>query len=219
MNWMETLLQRLLQRAATHARAESARAAELLHELTGKRLALAILGTPYEHRPLVIECTGQTLGLMSAAPPAGAPLPDATLYGAPLSLLALTCGDAQGPIQRGDVRIEGDAALAQRFEELGRLLAPDMEHTLSQLMGRSAAHVLMGGLRAAAGAVQEAVRTSVQNVGEYLAHESGDLVSHQEATHLVHGVEQAREQLDRLEARVSLLERQADSLAGGPEPS
>ena len=219
MNWLESLLQRLLSRACARARAESPRAAQLLAELAGRRLAIAVAGTPFERRSLVVTCTGLTLSLTAgdASPPA-APA-DATVRGAPLSLLALLGGDPQAVIQRGDVQIEGDAQLVQRFEDLGRLFAPDFEHALSQLLGRPAAHVLMGGVRAAASSAREAAWTSVRNVAEYLAHETGDLVSRPEAADFMHGVEQAREQLDRLELRLALLERQADSLAGGAEPA
>jgi ubiquinone biosynthesis protein UbiJ len=47
----------------------------------------------------------------------------------------------------------------------------------------------------------------VLNLSEYLAHERGDLVSRSEAEHFLREVDDARDQLDRLEARISHLEQ------------
>jgi ubiquinone biosynthesis protein UbiJ len=223
MGWMETLIERVLSRASARAREESPRARELLGQLAGKRLAISVAGTPFDESALLIESDGQGLRLVAAdtskGPAAAKAVPDATVRGAPLSLLALTRTEASELIQRGDLHVGGDGLIVQRFAELGELLAPDLEQSLSQLIGRSAAHVVVNGLRAAANTARTAAWTSVRNVAEYLAHESGDLVSRQEATHFMHGVEQAREQLDRLEARMALAERRTDDLAGGSEPS
>jgi ubiquinone biosynthesis protein UbiJ len=54
-------------------------------------------------------------------------------------------------------------------------------------------------------------RTQVQNVGEYLAHESGDLVPRAEASAFMTGVDALREQADRLAARVATLESEKRS--------
>jgi ubiquinone biosynthesis accessory factor UbiJ len=230
MSPVRSLLERALAQASARARTESPRARALLEELAGKRLAIAVVGTSFERTPLVVSCNGQSLGIMEtadAATPAGTSTPDAaagaagaadaTLSGAPLSLLALT-RDAEAVIHRGDVHVTGDAQVAQRFRELGVLLAPDLEHELSRLLGRSAAHLLMSGLRTASHAAREVARTSVRNLAEYLAHENGTLVSRAEAEHFLRGVEQAREQLDRLEARIAQLERSAAG-TGGAEPA
>ena len=206
MGWIESLIDRTLARASMRAHAESTRARELLAELAGRPLAVAIEGTPWHEQPLILQSNGTALHLLSTDATAGTPAA-ARLIGAPLSLAALL-SDAEGVIRRGDVRIEGDAQLAQRYRELALLLAPDLEHTLSGVLGRSAAHVIMGAARSAADTARQAADTSLRNVAEYLAHESADLVSRQEAEHYLRGVEQAREQLDRLEARLdSLLHR------------
>lgn len=212
MSWAQSLLERMLAQASVRARAESPHARALLEELAGKRLAIAVHGTPWQNAPLVVQSTGEALRLQAL----GGDAPEATISGAPLSLLALT-RDADAVIQRGDVHITGDAQVAQRFRELVQLLAPDLEHELSRVLGRGPAHVLMGALQAAAGAARSAAWTSVRNVAEYLAHESGELVPRGQAEHFLRGVEQAREQLDRLETRLARLERHATG-TGGAEP-
>src|SRR5579871_5456525 len=110
---VEWLISRLLERSSSRARAESVRAATLLAELTGKPLAIRVLGTPWAEQPFCICSDGMTLSCVS-----GSAAASATLIGAPLSLLALSGADPEGPIRRGDVRIEGDAQLAQQYREL-----------------------------------------------------------------------------------------------------
>jgi ubiquinone biosynthesis protein UbiJ len=66
----------------------------------------------------------------------------------------------------------------------------------------------MRGLRGAAAWTRAAARTQVLNLSEYLAHESGDLVSRSESAHFLREVDDARDQLDRLEARLSQLEQE-----------
>jgi ubiquinone biosynthesis protein UbiJ len=211
----EVMFERLLDRAVARALADSPRATALIGDLRGRRLAIEASGTPWH---VVVESTGRTLKVSrarAASPPAdGGTQPDATIIGTPLSLLALTGADAQAVIQRGDVRIEGDAAIAQQFRELGLLLRPDLEASLAPLLGRTGAHIALRGLRAAAQWTRNAAGTSVRNVAEYLAHESRDLVSRPESEHFLRGVDQAREQLDRADARLQILEQRAQRLAG-----
>lgn len=204
---VEWLVSRLLERASSRARAESSRASALLTELSGKRLAIRVLGTPWAEQPICIDSDGMTLRCVSSGAVASA-----TLIGAPVSLLALAGSDPEGPIRRGDVRIEGDAQLAQQYRELARFLMPDLEETLARLMGRSAAHVATRGVQNATDFLKGAAMRSVQNLAEFLAHETGDLVSRHEAEHFLRGADELREHLDRLEARLADLERRATSL-------
>jgi ubiquinone biosynthesis accessory factor UbiJ len=204
---VEWLVSRLLERSSSRARAESVRAGALLAELAGKPLAIRVLGTPWAEQPFCIHSDGMTLTCVSSSAAASA-----TLIGAPVSLLALTGSDPEGPIRRGDVRIEGDALLAQQYRELARFLMPDLEDTLARLMGRSAAHVATRGVHNATDFLKGAVWSSVQNLAEFLAHESGDVVSRREAEHVLRGADELRERLDRLEARLADLERRATTL-------
>src|ERR1700755_3022882 len=107
----------------------SPRAQQLCAELAGRRVAVAIAGSP---RNVVIESTGLALKLSSVA--AGTPA-DATISGGPLSLLALSGTAPEAVLQRGAVRIDGDAQLAQKFRELALLLRPDLEDELSLVVG------------------------------------------------------------------------------------
>jgi ubiquinone biosynthesis protein UbiJ len=213
MGWIESLIERALSGACERARAESTRARELLAELAGKALAVHVSGTPWESQPLILDSDGSALHLLSPEA-AGMAQIAARLTGAPLSLTALL-SDAEGVIRRGDVRIEGDAQLAQRYRELAVLMAPDLEHSLSGVVGRGAAHLMMGAARKAMDTARQAANTSMRNIAEYLVHESGDLLSRGEAEHFFREVEQAREQLDRLEVRLSHLTLRLGGLTEG----
>lgn len=195
---VDGVIDRALQAAVSRARIESPHAHELLASLAGRSITLEAHGTP-----LRVTIASDGTGLRVAAHPVA----DARITGAPLSLLALTRSDPEAVIQRGDVRIEGDAEIAQQFSRLALLLRPDLEHALSQVLGRSGAHLLMRGLRGAAAWTRAAASTQIQNLSEYLAHERGDLVSRGESAHFLREVDDARDQLDRLEARLSNLER------------
>jgi len=212
----EVMIGRLLDRAVARATLDSPRAAVLIASLQGRRLAIRISGSPWSS---VVESTGSTLKGSRVTDASTADKPaDATITGAPLSLLALAGADAQSVIQRGDVRIEGDAEIAQQFRELGRLLRPDLEAILAGVLGRSGAHIAMQSLRAATDWTRAAAWTQIRNVSEYLAHERGDLVPRTEAEHYLSGVDQLREQLDRIDARLTLAEQRTRMLGGGPGP-
>jgi ubiquinone biosynthesis protein UbiJ len=224
----DVVIERLLDRAVARAMADSPRATALIQRLQGRRLAITVSGTPWT---TVIESTGRSLKALrpdtrhtdqaTARSATGAPADtpaDATIIGAPLSLLALAGSDAQAVIQRGDVQICGDAEIAQQFRELGGLLKPDIEAGMAQFLGGSGAHLAMRGMRAASRWTRTAAWTSVRNVAEYLSHESRDLVSRPEAEHFLRGVDAVREQLDRIDARLQLMEQRARTLTGGPPP-
>jgi ubiquinone biosynthesis protein UbiJ len=212
---LDIAIERLLDRAVARAVEDSPRAAAVLAGLQGRRLALRIEGTPFA--PL-IESTGRSLKALrlTSGNAASEPTPDAVIIGAPLALLQLNGEQqqAQAVINRGAVRIEGDAEIAQQFRELSRLMRPDLEAGLASVLGRSGAHLLMRGVRAAAHWSRVAAWTTVRNVAEYLAHESADLVSRAEAEHFLRGVDEVRDGLDRIEARLRDLERRAGPLTG-----
>jgi ubiquinone biosynthesis protein UbiJ len=191
------LIDRALKAAVDRARADSPRARSLLSSLAGRRVTLVAQSTPWS---LTLESNGTELRISQEKA-------QTTISGTPLSLLALMREQPQTLIQRGDLRIDGDTDTAQQFGELALLLRPDLEHALSSVLGRSGAHVLMQGLRGTAAWTRETAWTAVQNLSEYLAHERGDLVSRAEAEHFLRGVDEVREQLDRIEARVTQLDR------------
>ena len=190
---IENLLNRNLPR--------SPRAQELCDSLKGKAVRIEADGLGWR---LDCESLGTSLKLTKAALQR---TPDAEISGNLMSLAALAGPRPEEVIQRGDVRIRGDAELAQKFRELAMLLRPDVEEELSKLIGDTPAHQALRLAKAVTGFGRRAVNTGVRNVAEYLAHERGDLVPRAEAEDFYRGVERLREDLDRLDARTRLLEQ------------
>jgi ubiquinone biosynthesis protein UbiJ len=185
----------------------SPRAQQLCAELSGRKLAIAIVPVrSASGAQLLVESTGVSVKLSTATPEtlASAP-PDATITGGPFSLLALSGPAPEAVLQRGDVRIDGDAELARKFRELALLLSPDLEEELSLVLGDVAAHQVGRFARAAFGWTRQAAGTSVRNFAEYLGHERRDLVPRSEAEQFLQGVDTLREDVDRLAARIDLL--------------
>ena len=174
----------------------SPRARQLCAELEGKSVAIEIR----DITRLRVASSGQTLSVTRDDAPA-----DATLAGAPLSLLALAGESADAVLQRGEVAISGDAELAQKFRELARLLRPDLEEELSLLLGDVPAHQLGRLARLGLDWSRKAAGTTLTNLGEYLGHERADLVPRNEGEQFLRGVDAVREGVDRLAARIELL--------------
>jgi ubiquinone biosynthesis protein UbiJ len=180
---------------------DSPRARELAAELAGRRLAIDIRGVAR----VLVESKGDSLSLTherGAATPA-----EAEVRGGPVALMALAgADDVQAAIRRGEIAIEGDTDLAQRYRELALLLRPDIEEEMSRLVGDAPAHRFAQLAKMALEWGRSVADTTVRNTAEYLAHERGDLVPRAEADEFLRGVDTLRETLDRLEARVRLLE-------------
>lgn len=194
---IENLLNRNLPR--------SPRAQELCEFLKGKAVRIEAHGLGWR-----LDCESLGTSLKLAKSVAAEREPDAEIAGSLMSLAALAGSHPEEVIQRGEVTIRGDAELAQRFRELAMLLKPDVEEELSRIIGDTPAHQALRLVRVATSFGRRAVNTGVRNVAEYLAHERGDLVPRAEAEDFYRGVERLREDLDRLDARTSLMEQSAE---------
>jgi ubiquinone biosynthesis accessory factor UbiJ len=191
---LENLLNRGLPR--------SVRARQLCAELEGRSLAIEIR----DIARLRVASNGLQLTVTRDEEPA-----DATVSGGPLGLAALAADSPEAVLQRGGVAIAGDAELAQKFRELGRLLRPDLEEELSLLVGDVPAHQLGRLARLGLGFGRSGLSTTVRNAAEYLAHERADLVSRNEGEQFLRGVDAVREGVDRLAARLEQLTRRRGS--------
>lgn len=177
----------------------SPRARQLCAELSGKSVAIVIR----DIARFRVASNGLQLIVTRDETPA-----DATITGGPLSLLALSGESGQVVLQRGDVTVSGETETAQAFRELAQLLRPDLEEELSLLVGDVAAHQLGRLARLTAGWGRRAADTTLKNLSEYLGHERADLVPRNEGEQFLRGVDQVREGVDRLQARLDVLERQ-----------
>ncbi|MET0282083.1 MAG: SCP2 sterol-binding domain-containing protein [Steroidobacteraceae bacterium] len=177
----------------------SPRARELLAQLEGRRMQITARHTPWQ---LLLHADGGRLRLLGDAAPAA----DVQLDGSPLALLSMLREEPAVVIRRGDARLTGDAETGQRFQELAQLLRPDLEAGLARVIGDIPAHGVGTLLRRALDYGRGAAVTQARNVGEYLTHERHLLVPQAEARQFLADVDALREDVDRLAARVALLE-------------
>ncbi len=195
--------------------AGSPRARELVAQLAGRSVDVEVRTTSYAVR---LASDGTALRLAKRAPPPAMPdagsaataAADAVVAGTPLALLALAGRSPETPIQKGEVTIDGETDVAQRFRELGLLLRPDIEEELSRLIGDVAAHRIASFARGVFDWGRSAGETTLRNVAEYISHERGDVVSRPEADSFIGGVEALRDRVARLEARLAYLEAKAN---------
>jgi ubiquinone biosynthesis protein UbiJ len=180
--------------------AASSAARALCRRLEGKVMALHVEGMPLS---IYFKSNGEQMSLdtQHEGPP------HATLSGTPLSLLRMAGPAPETALRTGSVHIHGDAEIAQTFSELLKQARPDLEEELSRVIGDVAAHQLGNAARSALGFARRAVDTFAQNVSEYLQEEGRDAPSRTEADEFITGVDKLRDDVDRFEARLSLLER------------
>ena len=140
---------------------------------------------------------------------------DARVSGSPAALFSMAVPDEQkkwgGPGSR--VTISGDAGLARDLERLFSRLDPDWEGRLSRLLGDVWGYQVAAGLRAGAEQAREAAENTGDMISEYLLRDGGPLPQPGEIREFADAVDETRDAVERLEARLRLLEqaRQEDS--------
>jgi len=134
--------------------------------------------------------------------------PDTVLSGTPLGLarmgLAKHTGDA---FFEGDVKISGDVELGQQFQAILDGLDMDWEEHLSRITGDVVAHRVGDLVRGALRWGQQAADTLGRDAAEYLQEESSDLPNRIEMDNFLADVDTLRNDVERMQARVSRLER------------
>ena len=185
--------------------AASTPARELLKSLDGRSFAVEV-GTAQGGRLLRVRALAGATGLTLER---GEEPADASVSGTPLALASLLGERARGRRRAAGITIGGDAEVAQAFEKLLGYARPDLEEELARLAGDTPAHYIAGAARAALGFARQARDSLLRNVGEFLTEESRDLVPAAEQEAFLGGVDRIREDVDRAESRLALLERSA----------
>ena len=180
--------------------AGSTRARELVGRLEGRSLEVRATPTPLAIRFRVSDGRVSVSG-------GGEGEPDAVIEGTPLSLATLAGPQPEDRLPRGEVPISGDAETAQSLQKLFKATRPDFEEELSRLVGDPVAHHVANAARSMLEFGRRAAGTFARNMGEYLTEESRDLPARPEVEDWITQVDRLREDADRLEARLALLER------------
>lgn len=182
--------------------ADSRRGQALARQLDGRVMSLAVEGTPVT---IFLRADGGRLALT----PRHDSAVDATISGTPVALLALAGPRGEGALRGGGVRIEGDAEVAQRFRDLLSETRPDFEEELSRVVGDVAARRVANIARDLVEWGRRASGSFASTVAEYLQEEGRDLPSRTEVEEFLSGVDQLRDDTERLEARLGRLEKLA----------
>ncbi|RFF28754.1 MULTISPECIES: SCP2 domain-containing protein [unclassified Wenzhouxiangella] len=126
--------------------------------------------------------------------------PDTSISGTPVALLAMAVPDWRAP--GSGVRIEGEAGTGQAFEKLLKQLDPDWESMFVERFGPVVGHQLWRMLTDARAGARHVSNTAADQAARFLREESGLLVMREEVDDFVHQVDELREAVDRLEARL-----------------
>jgi ubiquinone biosynthesis accessory factor UbiJ len=200
------MLTGLLQRMLDRGLEDSPRARTLCAELAGRALCVECTTLPFA---INIAATDTRLAVQLGEPRAA----DASIRGGPLALMAMLREEQTPDFAALQLSISGDGQIARQFQQLARLLRPDLEAGLGSLLGPIGAHLLARAARTTLAWGQEAAAAVVRNGAEYLAHESAVLVPQAEAEQFLHGVDLLRERLERLAAQADYLQRRAAALS------
>ncbi len=145
--------------------------------------------------------------------------PDCTLRGTPLALLHL--GDEKrGPdsLFAGEVTISGDTELAHRLGDVLAGMDVDWEEELSRYTGDVVAHQVGRGVRGGLHWGARTLETLGLDLTEYLREELALLPERDEVDGFLRDVDELRDDVERLEARLRLLTgTPGESGSGGPD--
>ena len=137
---------------------------------------------------------------------------DTTLSGTPLALAKLgVSDDAASILFSGEVKISGDTRLGNQFKKILARTSIDWEEQLSQYVGDAVAHQLGNAVRDFSQWFARSKHSLQMDVGEYLQEESRLVPSNAELNRFVTDVDLLRESVDRLEARVSRIQKKTNN--------
>lgn len=132
---------------------------------------------------------------------------DTTIQGTPAALTRMALGKRQDELFSGSVKIHGNTDIGHRFQALLEQLDLDWEEQLAHLIGDQPAHRL-GRLATQTGQYfRQAGDTLSQDLSEYLREEARLLPSAIEVDNFIQDVDELRDDMERLEARIRRLEQ------------
>jgi ubiquinone biosynthesis protein UbiJ len=132
--------------------------------------------------------------------------PDLVITGPPLTLLRLLGSlESVDGVLPPDVSISGDLHLLEKLGRLARRADIDWEEPLSKLLGDSVTHEVGRGVRGFLSWARKASETFAFDMGEYLREERHLSPTKLEVDEFAVHVDMARDDVERLEVRISRL--------------
>lgn len=137
---------------------------------------------------------------------------DCTISGSPFDLMrASDKTQSSAQLFAGHVKITGDTGLGHKFSAVLASLHIDWEEQLSKLVGDTVAHEVGRGVRGSQAYHQQRRATFKQNLAEYLTEEVRLLPHPYEMEAWSNDVATTRDAVERLIARVDLLQKQSNA--------
>jgi len=134
--------------------------------------------------------------------------PNVTIEGSPLSFLAMNFSENKlADIFAGKIKITGDVDTAQKFQDLLHGLEIDWEEIIAKYTGDPIAHHLGKFVKQTTSFGKRLICTAQENIGEYLQEEIKLLPTRVEINHFLDNVDNLRSDIDRLEAKLHLLDK------------
>ena len=124
---------------------------------------------------------------------------------APLLLKLASSTDKTRVLHHPDVSIDGNSALLMELAEIMQSLELDWEYEVSRWLGPLPTALISSHLRSRRDWVIQSAQSLHLNAADYLAEESRALVGHTEADMRFSEIDQLKLDLDRLDARITLL--------------
>lgn len=196
MNALERLLRPIMGVVNRQIRAKTP-ARELAAKIDGQVVAIRVRDTALA---MFFQVGPEQLELID-----GVDEPDVVITGSLLTLAGLAVSSGGG--MASGIDMTGNIETAQDFQQLMAYGKPDLEEELSGIVGDVAARGLGDVVRNVSRWSRDAHATVEQNISEYLQEESRALPSRYEVERFRNGVNVLRDDVDRLEARLTRLER------------
>ncbi len=197
---MTPALLRLAEAAVNRALALDPERERVLSPLEGRRIGVVLEG-PVRFAFQVRVERGAVRLLADAGGAA-----DVEVSGTPPALLSLLARPEALPAAAG-VAVRGDAGLLAEARRAAMRLEPDWDEPVARVLGDELGYPVARGLRQAADLFARTLRELGADAREYLREESGLLAAHEEVEVFAAGVDALRDRVERLDKRVTHLER------------
>lgn len=131
---------------------------------------------------------------------------DTVLRGSPLSLFKLgVVSNSATMLLKGEVEISGDTRLGHQFKNVFSQMDVDWSEPLAELVGDTLAYQIQQSGKKFSQWGKQAVRSVSSSVSEYLQEESRDVVTQTELDIFNDAVDQLRNDVDRVQAKIKSL--------------
>lgn len=133
---------------------------------------------------------------------------DTTLRGTPIALFKMgLVSNAARLLLAGEVEISGDTRLGHQFKNVFSQMDIDWSEPLANLGGDAFAYQLQQSGKKLSGWGKDALKSVSRSLSEYLQEESRDVVTETELNDFYDDVDQLRNDVDRLQAKINALSK------------